>query len=270
LSGEAIPETAGRVFGFHRSMDTLGAVLGPLMALAWLYYRPADYRTLFVLAFAPGLLSVLCTFWVREKSQPPAQSALPGNAGFFAFASYWKRSTPQYRRLVTGLLVFQLFNSSDTFLLLKMKTAGLSDAQLIGVYLFYNTIFALFSYPLGILADRYGIKKVFLSGLALFALTYTGFAVNRDLHIFYILFFAYGMYAAATQGLAKAWISNLCDKKEVATAIGTYTGFQSIAALAASASAGVLWEFLGENAPFLFSAAGACGVMAYLSWVRKV
>lgn len=264
LSDEATTATKGRVFGFHSGMDTFGAVLGPVLALVYLSFRPGDYRPLFLIAFLPGLLSVALTFLVREqKARPPAHID-PASVTSRPFWAYWRRSTPAYRRLVSVLLLFQLFNSSDTFLLLKMKNAGLGDAHLIGAYIFYNVVFALAAYPLGALADRIGMKRVFLLGLGLFAATYAGFAFNGSSPAFYALFLLYGLYAAATQGVAKAWISNLCDPKETATAIGTYTGFQSIMALLASASAGLVWQFFGAPAPFLLAAGGSFGVMVYL------
>lgn len=272
LSGEATAATKGRVFGFHSGMDTFGAVLGPVLALVYLSFRPGDYRPLFLIAFLPGLLSVALTFLVKEsKNAPPTALTGPKMRPKQNLWQYWRRSAPAYRQLVGILLVFQLFNSSDTFLLLKMKNAGLDDAHLIGVYLLYNVVFALAAYPLGALADRIGMKRVFLLGLGLFVATYLGFALNRSQPMFYGLFLLYGLYAAATQGVAKAWISNLADPRETATAIGTYTGLQSVMALLASASAGLVWQFFGEAAPFWLAAGGVLGVMVYLwRWKERV
>ncbi|MGF2412855.1 MAG: MFS transporter, partial [Ferruginibacter sp.] len=132
LSDEATKETKATVFGFHRSMDTLGAVFGPAIALVYLYFYPADYKTLFLIAFAPGLLAIIATLLIKEKTKPlnptPLRRMLSINAkpaSIFSFVTYWKNSPPQYKKLVTGLLLFALFNSSDVFLLLKMKESGL-------------------------------------------------------------------------------------------------------------------------------------------------
>ena len=95
----------------------------------------------------------------------------------FSFATYWKQSSPDYKKLVTGLLLFALFNSSDVFLLLKMKESGMNDTAVISTYIFYNLVYALAAYPLGVLADRIGLKKIFLTGLILFAAVYAGFAI---------------------------------------------------------------------------------------------
>ena len=124
--------------------------------------------------------------------------------------------------MIIGLLVFTLFNSSDVFLLLKAKQAGLDDTTVIGVYIFYNLIYALFAFPIGIMADKIGLKTIFVIGLALFSAVYFGMAINSSIYIIMLMFFLYGIYAAATEGISKAWISNIIEKKDTATAIGTY------------------------------------------------
>ncbi len=266
LSDESTKETKATVFGFHRSMDTLGAVFGPAIALVYLYFHPTDYKTLFVIAFGPGVLAVICTLLIKEKTKPQNTQPLQTKpVSIFSFVAYWKTSSPQYKKLVTGLLLFALFNSSDVFLLLKMKESGLNDTAVIGVYIFYNFIYALLAYPAGIIADKLGLKKVFLFGLFIFAAVYAGFAFNNNLIVFIILFALYGLYAAATEGISKAWISNIVDKNETATAIGTYTGFQSIAALLASSICGLLWFNFGGLATFLITAGVTLLVIIYLS-----
>lgn len=155
LSDEATPETKGKVFGFHRSMDTLGAVIGPSLALVYLYYFPNDYKTLFFIAVIPGFLAVLASFLLKDK---PTNDIKPKVAvPLFSFLNYWKESPVQYKKLVVGLLAFTLFNSSDVFLLLKAKQSGLDDTMVIGVYIFYNLIYALFAFPIGIIADKVGL-----------------------------------------------------------------------------------------------------------------
>ena len=263
LSDEATPETKGRVFGFHRSMDTLGAVLGPLLALVYLTYRPNDYKTLFYIAFFPGVISIAFTFLIKEKQK--VQTVQKPKTGLLDFVKYWKASPTTYRKLVTALLVFTLFNSSDVFLLLKIKESGLNDTVVIGTYIFYNLIYAISSYPLGALADRIGMKKILVSGLILFAIVYVGMAYAESQLVFLVLFFLYGIYAAATEGIAKAWITNICQKNNTATAIGTYTAFQSLATLLASSFAGLIWFYVGSSAMFLLSGMMALVVAIYIS-----
>ncbi len=261
LSDEATPETKGKVFGFHRGMDTMGAVLGPATALVYLYFYPHDYKTLFFIAFIPGIISILFTFLIREKKKTPKENVI--NTRFFDFIKYWKTSPVAYRKLVSGLLLFALFNSSDMFLILRIKDSGFSDTDAIGMYIFYNIVYAIFSYPLGKLGDRIGLKKVFIFGLAIFALVYFGMGLSANIYLFFVLFFIYGIYTAATDGISKAWISNITDKKDTATAIGTYTGFQSICTLAASSIAGLVWFQFGSAVLFIATGLITLAIISY-------
>jgi MFS family permease len=269
LSNECSKENKAKVFGFHRSMDTLGAVIGPGFALLFLYFYPTQYATLFLLAFVPGLIAILCTGLIKEKVAPNYPINKFGKRDVFSFLQYWKTAPAQYKKLVLGLLLFALFNSSDVFLLLKMKEAGLTDTQLIGVYIFYNLVYALLAYPLGILADKIGLKKILIFGLLVFAAVYIGFALTNKMIVFIVLFFLYGMYAAATEGIAKAWISNMVYKNETGSAIATFAGLQSIAALVASTLCGLLWLQFGAQFTFLLTAVVTILVALYLSTLKN-
>ena len=268
LSDECTPQNKGKVFGFHRGFDTLGAVFGPAIALVYLYFHPADYKGILLWAFVPGIVAISFTFFIKEKKKAKAKDNLP-KVNFFAIFSYWKQSTAEYKKLVTGLLLFALFNSSDVFLLLKLKANGLNDTYVVGAYIFYNISYALLSYPAGILADRLGMKKILLSGLLVFAIVYAGFAINSNPVIFFALFLLYGFYAAATEGVSKAWISNMVSRSETATAIGTFTGLQSICLLVASTLTGFLWVQFGAAVTFSITAGVTILVILYLSGFRK-
>jgi MFS family permease len=261
LSDEATAATKGRVFGFHRSMDTLGAVAGPSLALLYLYVHPGQYRVLFLIAFLPGLLAIVLSFYIKDRKRESTERKPP--VPFFSFLRYWKDGPVIYRRVVAGLLVFTLGNSSDVFLLLKVKQTLLNDTATIGVYIFYNLVYALAAFPLGILADRVGLKKIFVAGLLLFALVYAGMTIPGNLYWYGLLFFLYGLYAAATEGISKAWISNITDKADTATAIGTYTGFQSICTMLASIVTGWIWLQFGAATAFSITAIIAVIVLLY-------
>ena len=150
-----------------------------------------------------------------------------------------------------------------------MKESGLTDTSIIAVYIFYNLVFALLAYPIGILADKLGFKKTLITGLILFALVYIGFAFTNNLIVFIVLFGIYGIYASATDGISKAWISNMVNNDETATAIGTFTGFQSLAALFASSFCGVLWYNFGSLTTFLITALVTIIVVIYLTLKGK-
>lgn len=266
LSDEATPETKGRVFGLHRSMDTLGAAIGPVCALVYFQYYPEAYEQLFLIAFAPGIVALSLSFLIKEKTK--VNLTVKPKPRFLDFIQYFRTAPPTYKKLLVALLVFALFNSSDVFLLLKVKEAGYSDMMVIGVYIFYNIVYAAAAYPMGMLADRIGMKRVLISGLILFAIVYAGMGIASSNWLFIVLFLLYGVYSASTEGIAKAWISNLIDKNETATAIGTYTAFQSICTLVASSLAGLIWYTAGASYLFYLTAAVTLGVVLFMRTIR--
>ncbi len=269
LADESTVETRARVFGFHRSMDTIGAVLGPSLALVYLYFYPGNYKMLFYIAFIPGLLAVISSFYLKEKKIKTEKKWKP--TSFFSFLKYWKDSPKKYREVAIGLLVFALFNSSDVFLLLRAKQAGLDDTMVIGIYIFYNLIYVLCAYPAGIIADNIGLRKVIIAGLGLFSIVYFGMTVNGNIYYFSGLFLLYGIYASATEGISKAWIANIVGKSDTATAIGTFTGLQSICTMIASSLTGIIWYWSGSGTAFIITAIGTLGVMIYfLGFVRNL
>lgn len=254
LSDESTPETKGRVFGFHRAMDTLGAAIGPFAALIYLYFYPENYKWLFVIAVIPGFIAVLLTLLLKEK---PTGKSQKSSKNIFQYLSYWNRSGKQYKLLVIALLVFTLFNSSDAFLLLMVKNRGFSDYELIGVYIFYNLIYALLAIPIGMIADKIGLKKMLVYGLIVFTGVYAAIGFTVALWQIALVFGFYGIYSAATEGISKALISNISNKGETATAIGFYTSFASIFTMIASSLGGFIWVTFGPRSMFLVS---ACGV----------
>ncbi|MFN7117261.1 MAG: MFS transporter [Saprospiraceae bacterium] len=261
LSSYTTPQHKGKVFGFHRSLDTFGAVLGPLSALAFLHFYPQQYQTIFILAFLPGMAAVVITFLLKENRNPlPAQ---PFRYSFISFVKYPWQSSGAYRRLLLGLVLFALFNSSDIFLLLMLKQKGFSDSTMLMVYIFYNLVYALFAYPLGYLADKLGFKNIFIAGLVVFTLVYAGMAYTYQPILLWLLFALYGLYAAATEGVAKAWISNMLPQEELGTAIGTYEAFRSLAAILASTLAGAIWQLISPSTTFMVTAVATTVLILY-------
>lgn len=266
LSDSSAPEHKAKVFGFHRAMDTLGAVIGPLIALLYLFYFPEGYKALFLIAFIPGLISVLFLFLLKEKRTAQTTDIKPG---FFDFIGYIKNSGKEYKNLLAPLLLFALFNSSDILLLLKMKSVGVDDAFIIGIYIFYNLVYAIFAFPAGIIADKLGIKNTFIAGLIIYALVYFGFAFMEVPGIYWILFFLYGVYASATEGISKAWISLITPKDKTATAIGTYAALNSVCAFAASSITGLIWFTAGPKWAFGLTGSITLIVIFYLLKLRN-
>jgi MFS family permease len=292
LSDETTAEHKGRVFGFHRSMDTIGAAIGPVFALIFLYFHPEQYKWLFIIAFLPGVVAILLTFFLKDKTSQKNQPLNPENSSahqfisspvhqftsspiitpkisFFSYFKYWGKSSHGYKLLVSGLLLFTLFNSSDAFLLLALKNQGMSDTHMIGFYIFYNLVYAALSYPIGMAADRIGMKTILIVGLVIFSGVYFFFGFAASTVAFGLLFLFYGVYAASTEGISKALISNIAAKSDTATAIGFYNSFASIFTLLASSLAGLLWYSIGPKAMFMISGIGVFVVSIYLITVFK-
>ena len=144
---------------------------------------------------------------------------------------------------------------------------GANDQEVIGFYIFYNLIYALAALPLGIIADKIGLRKMLALGILLFSAVYFTASVSGNYEIFLVLFAVYGIYAAATEGVAKALISNVCPDNETATAIGTFTAFQSLCAIFASTVAGLVWYYFGAEVVFMYAAIISIVVAIWISQI---
>jgi MFS family permease len=187
-----------------------------------------------------------------------------------AWRLLWQGSNALYRQWVLGLVLFALCNSSDAFLILRMRDAGLSDTQTIGMYVWYNVVYAAGAYPIGIVADRVGVKRVYRVGILLFVAVYASMAQCWTLPQYVLIMAVYGLYAAATDGVAKALLVQTVPSSEVATAMGTYTSFQSLATLLSSLLTGLLWYALGPTTTFVILASVALVAWLYMSRLRGV
>lgn len=261
LADESQDLHRGKVFGFHRSMDTLGAAIGPVIALVYLAYHPGDYKTLFLLAFLPGIVAVLFTCIIREVKIQRTEARI--RPGFFDFIRYWKIASPEYKKISLGFFLFALFNSSDAFLFLIAKEQGISDQNLILAYVLYNFIYAVLAVPAGSLADRFGMKPLIVFGLILFVLCYAGFAVLSSAPFLYLLFVAYGIYGACHEGISKAWLAKNCAETDRGTAMGFYRSFVHLFLLPASLLTGWIWVNWGSAQAMLFSALGGLLAITY-------
>jgi MFS family permease len=254
----------GAVFGFHRAMDTLGAVAGPLAALALLYFFPGKYSWIYLFALVPSVFAIGFTFTVKDANSKSKGSL---KKSYFTFL---KTAPREYKMLLALFTLFSLVNSSDVFLILKSKQISHSDISAILGYVFYNIIYAVSSYPIGLVADKFGKKNIFMIGLAIFSLTYLGFAVNTEYVFVWILFALYGIYAASTEGVTKAWISDLVPDEFRGSAIGLFTMFSSLAIMFGSFITGILWDAFGAQVPFLISAFISFAIALLLLFVDKL
>ena len=231
------PELIGASFGFHRALDTAGATIGPLVAVA-LLASGASLRTVLWVSVVPGLFAVLLVRRVHEAPvKPDAPPVEP-------------RLLPGYWWVVAGATVFSLGNSSNAFLLLRADNLGLSATLVILAYALYNLVYAGFAWPLGSLSDRVPRGLVLAGGIAVYALVYTGLALASESWAVWPLFALYGLFVAATDGVLKAWVADQVDGPMAGTAYGVYAGFVGGALLVASVLAGILWEEVSPSAAF--------------------
>jgi MFS family permease len=268
LSDEAGPENKGKVFGFHRALDTLGAAIGPALALLYLYYYPENYKPLFLLAVIPGIIAILLTFKIKDRISAKKHTPVYGRK-FLSYLKYWKQSPKAFKLLTMGMMAFTFFNSSDAFLLLHIKNQTGSDSMMISSYILYNMVYALAAFPIGMLADRFGLRKVLIFGLFVFSLVYLSLGFASSFWHFIIIFIGYGFYAAATEGISKALITNISSKEQTATAIGFYTSFSSIFIMMASFVGGLIWYNFSAKTMFVFSGTGTLLVLVYFLIVSK-
>jgi len=247
IAANTRPEQQGLAFGLHRAMDTLGAVVGPLVALA-LVQADVPLRWIFAVAAVPGLLSVLAILlFVREHREQPQRRAFRLSLP----------ASPAFRWLLAGSLLFAIGNSSDMFILLRAKDLGMGTAAVILLYVLYNVVYSAASLPLGGLSDHVGQFPLVLTGYALFAAVYVGFAAASSGWALAALFAVYGLYIAATEGTSKALIGRAIPTGERASALGLYYTATGLASFAASTVGGVLWSAVGPWATFAYGAAAA-------------
>ena len=238
----------GRDFGFHRALDTVGAALGPLTAWLILTLNPGGYRTVFWVSAIPGALALVVVFAavrdVRAAGVP--RPGLP--------AIGLRRLGRPFALFTAASAVFALGNSSDALLILRAQDVGTAPALVPLMYFVFNVVGAALAAPLGSLSDRVGRRTLLVAGFGGYALVYAGFALARAPLAVWVLFAAYGIPYALTESMARAYVCDLVPADARATAIGGYTFVLGLAALPASALAGLLWDRAGHGAPFALSA----------------
>lgn len=253
------PEVCGSAFGWHRAMDTMGAVVGPLLALMLVSIANGNLRTVIWLAAVPGLLGALLVLTVRDPHRRKAREAAAAQevAGAPSERLRWGTVPHRFKLYLGAWLPFVLVNASDVFLILRAKQLGFSTTAVVLVYTLYNLVYAAASVPLGHLSDHIGRRHVLIGGMFVFAAVYAGFAVATSVWQVVVLFAAYGVYIAATDGVGKAFAIDLVPRDMRATSLGLLGTLTGVATLVASAGAGVLWDAVGPWAPFALGASGA-------------
>ena len=257
----------GRAFGFHRSMDTMGAVVGPALAFFMLGLFSNNYRWVFWLSMIPGAIAVLLTiFFITEKKK----ASLPHSERPKLTLKHFDWRFKFFMAIAT---LFAVGNSSDVFLILRAQQIGIPTVMIPIVYLVFNLIYSLSSIPAGIAADRFGKKRVILLGFVLFAVLYYGFAVARDTSAIWVLFAFYGLFMGLTEGIQKAFLATIIPSDFKATAFGVYNTAVGVAMFPASFFGGWLWDNISPSATFYFGSitAGLSAILfiVFIAVVRR-
>lgn len=271
ITSETLPEDRSKAFGFHRSIDTFGAVLGPIIAFFILLKYPGQYALVCILALIPGIIAFAFTFLIKEKNLPEETTAIePKRHTIGNFKAFFLGSSSSYRRLLFGFFFLAILNSSNMFLVLRAKELGISDTYILFGYVAYNIIFALLSYPIGVLMDKHGHRGFYIGAILVFSLTYAFFGQVFESAIACLLLFAmYGLFSAVEETASKSWLSLHMPENSRATGFGLHLAFNTFGFLIGSALTGLLWKYYGAHAVFSGISILAIIVLIYFA-VTKV
>jgi MFS family permease len=255
------PNFLGRAFGFHRAMDTMGAVAGPSLAFFLLSLFLGDFRKVFWVSMIPGALAVfLIIAFVKEKARKMPESRLktpdsrkseirnPKSEIKLSLKGFDSR----FKFFLLSAGIFSLGNSSDAFLVLRAQDLGIAITLIPLVYLTFNLVYSILSTPIGILSDKIGKRKVILLSYGLFALVYLGFALASRPEHTWGLFVLYGIFMAMTEGVQRAFVAELIPGERKATGFGIYHTLIGLTTLPASIVGGMLWQKIGAPATFIY------------------
>ena len=237
----------GAKFGLHRAMDTAGAIVGTLIAFFILQKFLGDaFRIIFLLSVIPGLIAVsILAFGVKDVRQKTVNKKISFN---------FKACDPALKRFLLAIAFFNLANFSYAFFILRANDIGLALFLIPLVYLVYNMVYAAFSIPMGKLSDRIGRKVVLIAGILLFGATSLGFGFMATAISIWPLFALYGLFMAVTDGVSRAYISDLAASNSRGLAFGTYHAIVGITVLPANFIGGFLWHTINVQAPFVYAA----------------
>jgi len=262
IAESSLPEVMGRAFGFHRAMDTLGAVVGPALAFFLLGLFAGDFRKVFWLSMIPGIIAVLLiVFLIQEKKRALPESRERPRLTLAHFD--WR-----FKFFVVITTLFAIGNSSDVFLILRSQQLGIPTAVIPVLYLTFNLIYSLSAFPAGMAADRFGKKRIMMIGFILFAFIYYGFAVAGSATTAWVLFGLYGIFMGLTEGVQKAFLTTIIPSDFKATAFGIYNTAIGLALFPASLIGGWLWDRVSPAATFYYgSAMAAVSTLLFIAFI---
>lgn len=260
----------GAAFGIHRSLDKVGAVAGPLLAIILLPLMAYNYRDFFLLSIIPGLLSLaVLYYYIREPAKKRIEAAkFKGSKKMdLNWNLFHPQLTPEYRKALVIALVFALGNFSFVFLMLRLVDFGIAAALIPVAYLASNLVYMLSATPVGFLSDKIGRKSILAFGYALFCILCIIAAMGGGVEAGWLLILLYGLFTGTVETMQRAFVVDIVGKERRATALGTYFGTVGLLTFFASAIAGLLWQYFGAWSAFGFAAAvAAASLVMLLAW----
>jgi MFS family permease len=236
----------GKSFGYHRAMDTVGAMLGPLAAVFLLPLILNNYRLLFQLAFLAGILAVAAFIFVKDV---PRFSGSDKNLGF-TFSL--KQFSPEFKLFLLAIFIFGLGVMPIPLMLLKSQGLGLDGSLMPFVYFVSSLTFALAAIPAGKLADRIGDRKVMLLGFIAAIIAYLNFAYFSTIFSVIFGFIIFGIYSAMTDGISRALASRLVPVEKLATGQGFLNAAIGLSSFLAGVIGGSIWTKFGSEPAFFY------------------
>lgn len=255
LAAWATEKNRGAIYGFHRAMDHLGAVVGPLLATAFLFFYPEHYRTLFALTIVPGAIAVILILLVDEPTAVDLKNRTPSARRSVDAPAAENRLPRQFAAFMIVMAIFTLGNSTDAFLLLRLTDVAGSAEFVPLMWSGLHVVKATSSIFGGDWSDRAGRRAVIALGWLVYAVVYAGFAVAATLPVLVTWFLIYGLYFGLAEGAEKALVADLAPENRRGLAFGVYYAVQGVGALAASVLFGAIWKWHGVAAAFGVGAA---------------
>jgi MFS family permease len=273
IADSVSPEMRGRAFGLNRALDPAGAVIGALLAASFLYFWHGpnaasisghQWKLLMIIAAVPSVIAALIVFIIvreekRDRKIPPPIRQI-----------FSVGRDKRFRKLLFVVTFFTLGLSSDAFLVLRAQSLGISIWAIFIIIALFNLVTTLSAYPAGVLSDRLSRRVIIRAGWITYALIYLGFAFATQAWHIWALYIAFGIFYGLTEGVEKAFVADLVKPEERGAAFGIYNGAVGIAVLPASLIAGLLWQYYGPAAPFLFGSAIAIIATLWISTVKEL
>lgn len=262
VAGSVTNGETGKSFGLQKAMDNSGAIAGPLIAFALLSFFPNNYQLIFLLAGIPSFMAIFVIIFGIKEAKKNKENLFKK----FHFNDFPKK----YYLFLIIIFIFTLGNSTDALLLVKANEVGVKVAFIPLVYLVTSIVSVLLSIPIGVLSDKIGKEKILIFGFLIYAIVYFGFGVTGSISVIVALFALYGLYSAATDGIQKAFISDIIDENKKGTGLGIYNAMIGITLLPASLIAGILYDKVNSSIPFYFGTLTAIvSALLMLLFTRK-